>query len=37
MSKQGVFTYETAWHHAYGIAAATMLDGAAAATIKVAA
>ena len=24
MSKQGVFTYETGWQHAYGIAAATI-------------
>jgi len=37
MSKQGVFTDETAWQHAYGIVAAIVLDGAAAATIKVAA
>ena len=37
MSKQGVFTYETGWQHAYGIAAATIGVGAAAATIKVAA
>jgi hypothetical protein len=37
MSKQGVFTYETAWQHAHGIVAATMRDGAGAATIKVAA
>jgi hypothetical protein len=36
MSKQGVSTYETAWQH-YGIVAAAMLGGAAAATIKVAA
>jgi hypothetical protein len=32
-----VFTYETAWQHAYGIVVATMLGGGAAATIKVAA
>jgi hemoglobin-like flavoprotein len=30
-------TYETAWRHAYGIVAATMLDGAAAATLQAAA
>ena len=27
-------SYETAWPHAYGIVAATMLDGAETATIK---
>ena len=35
MSKQGVFTHRAASQHAYGIVAATTLDGAATATIKV--